>query len=337
MASTEPAPSEVAFPPRVGVVAIGRNEGERLSACIQSVARNSELVVYVDSGSTDESVILAKRAGADAVTLDTRTPFTAARARNEGFRRLKQLAPKLRYVQFVDGDCEVERSWIKRAADFLDKNPDVAVVCGRRRERFPERSIYNRLCDAEWNTPIGRAIGCGGDAMVRTDAFEKARGYRPDLIAGEEPELCLRLRQAGWKIWRLDAEMTLHDAGMTHISQWWRRMARSGYAFAQGSHLHGSTPERFWVRESRRAWLWGAWMPLACAVSILAFGRWGLLALLIYPLQLVRRMTNVSGRLRERLLLIVFEMLGRFPETYGQARFMMDRMLGRAGQLIEYK
>ena len=321
----------------VGVVAIGRNEGERLRACLKSVVESSELVVYVDSGSTDDSVKLAKQAGADVVALGPSIPFTAARARNEGFDRLRLLAPQLRYVQFVDGDCEVGPSWIKQAGDFLDTHPEVAVVCGRRRERFPERSIYNRLCDAEWNTPIGNAIGCGGDAMMRTDAFEGVGGYRADLIAGEEPELCLRLRQAGWRIWRLDGEMTLHDADMVRFSQWWQRMVRSGYAFAQGSHLHGMKPERFWVRESRRAWLWGVWIPLACAVAIFGYGRWGFLALLIYPLQVLRRTARMPGQLRDRWLRVLFELLGRFPETYGQIRFLRDRMLGRAGQIIEYK
>jgi GT2 family glycosyltransferase len=322
---------------KAGVVAIGRNEGNRLKACIQSVTGTSALVVYVDSGSIDGSIDLAKSAGVDVVALDMNTPFTAARARNEGFTRLRQLAPQLPYVQFVDGDCEIDQLWINAAVAFLDDHPDVAVVCGRRRERFPDRSIYNKFCDIEWDTPIGKVSGCGGDAMIRADAFERVGGYRADLIAGEEPELCLRLRAAGSLIWRLDQEMTIHDADMTHFRQWWRRMIRSGYAFAQSSYLHGKTPERFCVWESRRAWLWGLWIPLTCAALILLCGKWGLLALMIYPLQVCRRLSRVSGGMYDRLLIVVFELLGRFPEMVGQADFMRDRLLGRAGKIIEYK
>ena len=98
----------------------------------------------------------------------------------------------------------------------------------------------------------------GGDVMIRAAALENVGGYRDDLIAGEEPELCIRLRAAGWRIWRLPYEMTSHDAAMTRFSQWWRRAMRAGYAFAQGAHLHGASPERHWVWESRRAWLWAA-------------------------------------------------------------------------------
>ena len=122
------------------------------------------------------------------------------------------------------------------------------------------------------------------------DALQAAGGYRDDLIAGEEPELCVRLRAAGWKIWRLDHEMTLHDAAMLHFAQWWRRQMRSGYAFAQGAHLHGRPPERHWVWESRRALMWGIGFPLAVIGAIFAWGWWGALLLLVYPLQILRRM-----------------------------------------------
>jgi GT2 family glycosyltransferase len=321
----------------VGVIAIGRNEGSRLMACLRSVINQAALVVYVDSGSTDNSVDSAALVGAEVVALDLSTPFTAARARNEGFRRLRKLAPHLRHVQFVDGDCEMNSSWVAAASAFLESNPNVAVVCGRRRERFPERSIYNKLCDAEWNTPVGRATACGGDAMVRTDAFDRVGGYRANLIAGEEPELCLRLRACGWQVWRIDQEMTLHDANITFFSQWWRRMVRSGYAFAQVSYLHGKNDENFWVWESRRAWLWGFWIPFVSALLVLGCGPWGLMLLTIYPLQYARRLTRVSGSLRDRLRLAWFELIGRFPEAYGQLRFMRDRFLRRTAQIIEYK
>ena len=224
-----------------GVVAIGRNEGERLRWCLKSVPAGIA-VVYVDSGSTDGSAQWARDRGTDVIELDMNVAFTAARARNAGFRRLKELAPGLLYVQFVDGDCKLEENWLDHAASFLKSHDNVGVVCGRRRERFPEKSVYNWLCDREWERPTGEVQACGGDAMMRISAFEAVGGYRDDLIAGEEPELCVRLRGAGWRIFQLERPMTLHDAAMTRIGQWWRRNQRSGYAFAQGAYLHGRCP-----------------------------------------------------------------------------------------------
>ena len=148
---------------RIGLVVIGRNEGERLRQCLLSGIGKVAHIVYVDSGSTDGSIELARALGVDVVELDLSTPFTAARARNAGFAHLLQKDAQLEFVQFVDGDCEVVEGWIGSALAQLEAQSDVAVVCGRRRERFPEQSIYNRLCDMEWDTPIGEAKACGGD------------------------------------------------------------------------------------------------------------------------------------------------------------------------------
>lgn len=322
---------------KVGIVAIGRNEGGRLGKCLQSVMRRVALVVYVNSGSTDGSVAMARNYGSEVVELDARIPFTAARARNEGYKRIRQLANELSFVHFVDGDCEVVTGWIDLAAAFLDAHKDIAVVCGRRRERYPTQTIYNNLCNIEWDTPVGEAMACGGDAMMRVDAFEQVGGYRSDLIAGEEPELCVRLRAAGWRVWRLDADMTLHDAAMTRFGQWWHRTLRNGYAFAQGAYLHGASPERHYVWESFRAWLWGVILPLGCLLSGLAFGSWGWAAWLIYPFQMLRQTVRNTGPVRRRVLLALFQLLARFPESWGQIKFMRDLFLGRQTRLIEYK
>src|SRR5947207_307333 len=60
----------------LGVVVIGRNEGDRLRTCLSAVAGRNLPVVYVDSGSTDGSVATARGLGADVVALDLTTPFT---------------------------------------------------------------------------------------------------------------------------------------------------------------------------------------------------------------------------------------------------------------------
>src|SRR5438874_4116422 len=147
----------------VGVVTIGRNEGERLRVCLESALRASRHVVYVDSGSTDGSVAMAKQMGVHVVELDLTIPFTAARARNAGFEKLVEIAPDAEFVQFVDGDCEIVQGWVERAVSECSAKPQAAIVCGRRRERFVRASIYNTLCDIEWNTPVGTARACGGD------------------------------------------------------------------------------------------------------------------------------------------------------------------------------
>ncbi|SHM61888.1 Glycosyltransferase, GT2 family [Roseovarius litoreus] len=318
----------------IGLVIIGRNEGARLIRALASVPDGVDRIVYVDSGSTDGSVDAARAAGAEVVTLDMTQPFTAARARNAGVDRLRQSGlPDA--IQFMDGDCELRDGWIAHAAAFLVENPTAAVACGRRRERFPEASLYNRLCDAEWNTPVGRAKACGGDALMRMQAFEAVGGFNPGLIAGEEPELCVRLRAAGWEVWRLDHEMTWHDAAMMRFSQWWTRTRRGGYAFALGASLHGAPPEHHWVRETRRALIWGAVLPLVLFLAAVLISPWALLGLVLYPLQIVRIGLKSGPPLDWPQAF--FMVLGKFAEALGVLQFHIGVMLGQTPNIIEYK
>ncbi|MFZ3583938.1 glycosyltransferase [Loktanella sp. DJP18] len=322
----------------IGVITIGRNEGVRLLKCLDSLNASDApfmRIIYVDSGSTDGSVIAALDMHVQVVLLDTAQPFTAARARNAGLAALRDgTAPDL--VQFVDGDCVLDPGWIDTADAFLAEHPDVAVVCGRRREMHPEASVYNRLCDAEWNTPVGEARSCGGDALMRWSALEAVGGYDPTLIAGEEPEMCLRMRRAGWKIWRIDAEMTLHDAAMMRFGQFWQRMRRGGHAAAEGAAIYGRDAERHGIAARRRALVWGLLLPLMLLLGAIPFGPWVLWGFMIYPAQIVRlalRDGGTQGAWERAMLMTV----GKFAEAQGVAAYHWRRWQGRTGGLIEYK
>jgi GT2 family glycosyltransferase len=315
----------------IAAVVIGRNEGTRLVACLDALIGQVSHVVYVDSGSTDGSQQVALGRGAEVVTLDMVRAFTAARARNAGLARLMNRAERPTYVQFLDGDCVLQPGWMEIARDFLEAHPNCAVVCGRRRERFPEASLYNRMIDAEWDTPVGRTRSCGGDALMRVAALEAVGGYNPDLIAGEEPELCVRLRAAGWEVWRLDAEMTLHDAALSRFGQWWQRTRRGGYAFAEGAAMHGAVPERHCVPELRRLVLWGMVLPLATVLGVLVTP-WALLLLLAWPAQVIRlRLVGVPWY---RALLLT---LAKLPEAQGALTYWWRRITRAQARLIEYK
>jgi GT2 family glycosyltransferase len=321
-----------------GVVVIGRNEGERLERCLTSLSSSAGRLVYVDSGSSDASVSVARGVGMEVLELDMRTPFTAARARNEGFQRLLQLQPDVTYVFFVDGDCEVVHGWLGEAVRFLDSHPDVAVVWGRRRERYPDRSVYNLLCDIEWDSsPIGETRACGGDAVMRVAAFRQVNGFRSELICGEEPELCARLRQRGWHIWHLALDMTIHDAAMYHFGQWWKRMVRVGYGYAMFRKVESVSSDPRWVQRCRQSWLWGFGVPAAILALSLGFGWQALWLLAVYPLQVVRLASRGERTARENWARAVALVLGKFPEVHGQLRFIMDRRRGVRTGLIEYK
>lgn len=328
-----PTPASAATAtPIVDAVVIGRNEGARLEACLTSLQGQVRRIVYVDSGSTDGSPERAITAGAELVRLDMTRPFTAARARNAGLERLDGTG----WVQLLDGDCSLASGWVDAGLTFAAAHPQAVVICGRRRERHPEASVFNRLCDREWNTPTGRTRACGGDALMRLDALKAAGGYDPTLIAGEEPELCLRLARTGGEIWRIDAEMTLHDAAMTKLSQWWKRSRRAGHAFAEGAARYGRAPERHWVAETRRALIWGAALPLAALLAA-AIHPVGLAILLLWPLQVLRLGLRWRHEGTTGWEAALFTVLGKIPEAQGVLGYWLNRWRGQRSTLIEYK
>lgn len=320
---------------KVAVVIIGRNEGDRLVRGLGSVL-GADRVVYVDSGSTDGSEQAAQDAGAEVVDLDMTAFFTAARARNAGLARLREQGDRPDFVQFMDGDCELQPDWLNASLAFLKDHPNVGVVFGRRRERFPEATLYNRMCDWEWDTPLGEARACGGDALMRMAALDAVGGYDPSLIAGEEPEMCVRLRAAGWTIWRIDAEMTWHDAAMTRLGQFWSRARRAGHAWAEGAVLHGAPPERHCVSEVRRALFWGAGVPLIILVCGFMIHPAALVLFAIYPLRALRfaLREGVTREAWERAWLLS---IGKFAEAAGVIEYHLRRLARRPRGLIEYK
>lgn len=331
---------------QTGAVIIGRNEGTRLRKCIDSVKPHIRNIVYVDSGSTDGSVEHAKSIGIDVIKLDMSHPFTAARARNEGFFHLIQSHSDIDYVQFVDGDCELSDSWLKQAKATFSQYEDLAVVCGRRRERFPDASIYNRFCDIEWNTPIGETNACGGDSLMKVTPLLEAGGFNPTLIAGEEPELCVRLRLAGWKIRRIKSEMTLHDADIHKFSQWWKRAVRTGHAYAEGYTLHGKSTLRHYARPIRSIFIWGCIAPLLMLISLVStiWMPWSLLMTMVCLLGYAKIITHSYHDGRDRggdassaLLYGLSTALAKFPQLIGAMKYYINRQLGKASTLIEYK
>ncbi len=321
---------------KIGLVLIGRNEGERLKASLKSCSGNGDAVVYVDSGSTDGSVEYAKANGADVVTLDLSIPFTAARARNAGFERLLQRQPDLKFVHFVDGDCVLEQGWLNTAAQFMASHPDIAVVCGIRRELYPEKSIYNWMCDIEWNQPPGETTACGGDAMFRVAPFQSVSGYNASLLCGEEPELCLRLRKSGWRIWRLADIMTTHDAAILHFSQYWKRAVRSGYGNSRLALMNWREGAGGWIKDTLRPLLYVALVVSALPLAALA-GWWGFLPLALVGLQ-VARMAQKKGATETRSWkYALVQTATKLAEAQGIMSMVFDFVAGKSRKIIEYK
>lgn len=327
---------------RTGIVVIGRNEGERLIACLDSLSDAGACIVYVDSGSHDGSVERARPRCDRVVALDPARPFSAARARNEGFAALLEAQPQIAYVQFLDGDCTLLPGWLGAAEQAMDADPARAVVVGALQERQPEASVYNRLCALEWKSPAGDLSNfgaLGGIMLVRAATFARLGGFNTQVIAGEDSEFGVRVGAAGLKVSKIGTPMATHDADIHRFGQWWRRAVRAGHAIGQRFSLNGRGPLRDCARERRSVLLWGVSLPLliiglapfTSGLSVLLAGGY-----LVLGQRIVRYRRGLGDSVGDARLYARFVVLAKFAEALGLLKFQLNRLAGRY-RIIEYK
>ena len=331
---------------RAAIVVIGRNEGDRLKRCLQSLPADTNCI-YVDSGSVDGSAEYALDLGISTIALDAITPFTAARARNAGLSYIKANNSAPEFVQMLDGDCVLHPDWIGQGTAALDKDPRLAAVFGRLRERDMDGSIYNRLCDAEWNVATGIVDASGGNVLFRLAALFEVGPYREEIIAGEEPDLCLRLGQRNWKIARILPDMAEHDAAITSIRQWWLRAVRAGHAYTEHVWIHRSQAFRSWKVQLLRILFWGIAMPIAALGAVVGMTLHYIagtamlaLILMLYMFQFSRllwRNRNGGYSWPEASKVAGLTLLGKLAEARGAMKFILRKIFRDAPRIIEYK
>lgn len=326
----------------ISVVVIGRNEGPRLAACLQSVRQVRDVAVreliYVDSSSTDGSPELALSFGATVVVVHPERP-TAAFGRNAGWSRATS-----ELILFLDGDTVLDADFPLAACNALTQDPSVAAVWGHRREIRPKASIYHRVLDLDWVYPVGLTKFCGGDVMMRREVLAQVGGFDERLIAGEEPELCRRIRSLHYGILHIDHPMTTHDLQITRWSQYWKRATRAGHAYAEVSERFKDTDDPFWTsdrqRNLMRASCWGISL-VAVIVAAFFFGAlpialW-LGILLLFSVRSAWKARWKRAGFATLLLYGIHSHLQQLPILVGQLQYEHCKRRRKSLKLIEYK
>ncbi len=327
--------------PLLSIVVIGRNEGARLTTCLNSLQPLRKAfplteLFYVDSASTDDSIQRANQEGATVLSVSS-PKLSAALARNTGWQ-----AAHGEFILFLDGDTVLDADFISLALPLF-ADPKVAVVCGQRRELYPSFSIYNYVCDLDWIYPTGLVDFCGGDALIRQTSLVQVAGYRADLIAGEEPELCQRLRLKGYKVWRLDHLITLHDLNITTFSQYWKRSFRTGFAYAEIAHCNHYQKNSLWQRASLHNFfkIFSFFSILIISLILMPYSFIPLIFLFILiSLLLVRTAFKAADKTtswKGRFLYALHTHFQHFPLFFGQCTYWLNYFRGLSRYLIEYK
>lgn len=330
---------------QLSVVIVGRNEGERLIRCIRSVQainfpKEAMEIIYVDSGSTDNSPARAKALGVRVLTIQPERPVPTF-GRNAGWR-----AAQAPFILFLDGDTILQPDFVKAALSYFT-DAKIAAVWGHRRELYPNVSWYHRVLDLEWIYAAGASEFFGGDTLVRRHVLEEVEGYNTTQITtgGEEPEMCQRVRSRGYTILHIDCPMTLHDLAITRWSQYWRRSIRTGYSFAEVAVLFHHTDLPLWREESRNNLL-----RFSALTSFIAGGIIAALALKTgWPLLLVVLITcfmclHTSWRTRWKsndlytlLLYGIHSQFQHIPIALGQLLYYYHHWRKQRSNVIAYK
>ena len=308
----------------------------RVDRSIQDVVIRE--MIYVDSASTDGSAELASRYGALSITLHSMRP-TAALGRNTGWLRASS-----DLILFLDGDTVLHPSFPRIACHAFSDDKSIAAVWGHRRELYPEQSLFNRVLDLDWIYPAGLTEFCGGDVLMRRAALLETGGYDEALIAGEEPELCRRIRAHGFKILHVDHPMTHHDLAITSWRQYWKRALRAGHAYAEISERFRNSDDSFWSSERNANVRRGSFWIISFAASVVASVRLGIAPVafwLVLVLTLSLR-SSLRARWKSEDLFTLFlygihSHLQQIPIFVGQLRYAIAKYRNSNTRLIEYK
>lgn len=270
----------------ISVVVIGKNEGERLAACLSSIhaalSKLSHEVIYVDSCSTDLSLQTARSLGARCYLLAEKDT-TAGLGRFVGAKEARG-----EYLLFLDGDMQLRAGFAEKALMAMASR-GYDGVCGIREDIYMRGGeIIARNENYFGCTQERIAPEFGGALMITAEALSACGGWSTDTVACEESELHARLLAMGSRIAEIPVPMIMHtDAVRDNRSPlstvFSARRLGEGQAFACAFASHHA---RDYVRHEREKFTFYAldWLAL---LFLFFLPGWGLaLAMMLECVQL---------------------------------------------------
>lgn len=281
---------------------ITKNQDWNIDRLIKSVLKETAYILereitLVDSASSDRTVAIAAKYPIKVLRLRPDQRLTASAGRNVGY---KHSSGDL--VLFLDGDMELYPGWLAEALVVIRDRAEVAVVAGpwidlpkldKRDDMAKFRQIKREYTDEEISY-------VGGAALYRRSVLEQVGPFNPWLYSDEEPELCMRIRHAGFRIVRLGHSIAYHysdppDYMSTLVARW-----RRGLYLGSGQVLRYHLGDKlFWTYLYERGFGVAALMVaivglaglLASLVTgqILWFGLWLTLFVLFVVFSAVRK------------------------------------------------
>jgi len=216
--------------PCVSIIIIGKNEESNLGNCFRSVLEmdypaDRFEVIYVDTGSTDRSLEIARKSNVRAVEEHAQFPSPGL-ARNRGIQEAQY-----DIIHFIDGDMTIDSGYLRKAVSFLDTDR-IACVIGNVSERRSDRSFLARVLNYPWSirrSGFVEAPGAGGTFLK--GVLQMINGYNPLILKGQETELGYRIRQKGYRIYKIEHTMGVHHYGINNLCDLAKRSYLMGISY----------------------------------------------------------------------------------------------------------
>jgi glycosyltransferase involved in cell wall biosynthesis len=258
---------------QLSVVLISRNQAWSIRRLIESVlvgtsCVSSKEIILVDSASTDETVELAKRYPVTIFRLKFGQRLSPAIGRYVGYRQTQG-----EFVLFLDGDMELLQGWLEPALNFMRTTPRVGLVMSTsvtNLHRTAAQQSAASLEDMSFTPPRESSrvpFAAGGAALYRHSVLEQVGSFNPYLYSEEEPELCLRIRGAGYSVSLFNQPIVLHydDAPVALSDVLSRRRRNFHLGMGQGARYH--FPRTLFWRWIKERW-WGPAAALLVAAGL---------------------------------------------------------------------
>ena len=175
-------------------------------------------ITYVDTGSSDGTCAFLESLSPSGVRVLRCGSTSIGAARNFGARRASSA-----YLSFLDADCEIPRDYFAAALAVIHATNASATGC---ETEVPESApwierTWHQLHyvgqdrDVEWLN--------SANFFITRAAFERVRGFREDLLTGEDAEIGRRLRRAGVRIHESPRVKAIHLGNPTSVREFYRR------------------------------------------------------------------------------------------------------------------
>ena len=226
-------PPASAQPTVTAIIAV-RNGSPTIGLCLDAIAAQSypaASVLVIDDASTDDTVsVVRARQDPRVEIVELPENVGPAEARN---RALSRVATD--YIWIVDADCLPAPDCLARLCAVFSVDPKIGVVGGPNPQN-PRTSTYaaaafdfsNRYLVDRAAPPTDVPYVVGANMLIRRAVIDQVGYYDPSLRIAEDFDLCVRARQAGWRVVFEPKAVSEHRHPRSSVSDYLRYQYKIG-------------------------------------------------------------------------------------------------------------